>query len=105
MEYQIALSPDLGLSPEDFAAAWNEAAEYRNVAEARLSQSTSDHYDPFLLAGAIILLSNVGVNVLSNAVYDLIKQVLAKKGVKSTKIVEIDTSDGTHIRIIVTEQK
>ena len=26
-EYQIALSPELGMNPADFVAAWNEEAE------------------------------------------------------------------------------
>jgi hypothetical protein len=47
--YQIALSPDLGLSPADFVTAWNEEAEARNLAEAHLVPSTSEHYDPTLV--------------------------------------------------------
>ncbi len=75
MEYQIALSPDLGLRSSDFIAAWNEDAESRNVAEARLSTSASAHYDP-TLAAAIDLLLAVGTGVASNVLYDLIKKVL-----------------------------
>ena len=80
MDYQIALSPDLGLNPTDFVATWNETAECRSVAEASLSPSTSTHYDPFLL-GAIAMLSSVGLGVATNAIYDLIKQVFVKHGV------------------------
>ena len=35
-DYEIVLSPDLDISPADFAAAWNETAETRDVGEARV---------------------------------------------------------------------
>ena len=36
-DYEIVLSPDLGISPADFAAAWNETAEARSIGEARVA--------------------------------------------------------------------
>jgi hypothetical protein len=33
-DYEIILSPDLGISPADFAAAWNEIAAENKVGEA-----------------------------------------------------------------------
>ncbi len=29
MEYQLAISPELEITPEEFAAAWNESAANR----------------------------------------------------------------------------
>lgn len=40
MDYQIALPPDLGLSPTDFVVAWNDTPACRAVAEARLAEPT-----------------------------------------------------------------
>jgi len=80
MEYQLALPPDLGLSPADFVAAWNASAECRTIAQASLASSTSAQYDP-LLVGAIAVLSSRGIGLATNALYDLIKQVLTTKGV------------------------
>ena len=97
MEYQLALPPDLGLSPADFVAAWDASAECRSIAQASLSSSTGAQYDP-LLVGALALLSTVGIGVATNALYDLIKQVLTTKGVHTqTRIVKIDQPDGTQI--------
>ena len=36
-DYEIVLSPDLGISPADFAATWNETAEARSIGEARVA--------------------------------------------------------------------
>jgi tetratricopeptide (TPR) repeat protein len=53
--------------------------------------------DP-LLVGALALLSTVGIGVVTNALYDLIKQVLTTKGEHTqTQIVKIDRPDGSHI--------
>lgn len=46
MEYQLALPPDLGLSPVDFVAAWNASSAYRTIAQSSLASSTSAQYDP-----------------------------------------------------------
>ncbi len=53
MDYQIALPPDLGLSPAEFVTSWNADPASRTVAEARLDQSPRAQYEPFLIAGAI----------------------------------------------------
>jgi len=104
MEYQLALPPDLGLSPADFVAAWNASAACRSIAQASLSSSTSAQYDP-LLVGALALLSTVGIGVATNALYDLIKQVLTSKGVHiRTQIVKIDQPDGTHILVVTIDE-
>ena len=36
MNYQIALSPELGLSPEASVSCWNERPDCQDVAQARL---------------------------------------------------------------------
>ena len=105
MDYHIALSPDLGLSPSDFVTTWNELESSRQVAHARLSSSKSAQYDPFLL-GTLALLSTVAVGVGTNALYDLIKQVFVKHGVhKRLHIEEINKPDGTHTIVVDIEEE
>ena len=100
MDYQIALPPDLGLSPADFVSAWNEEPECRTMAEARLADSTSRQYEPFSVGVAV--LGSVSVGVATNAIYDWIKKVLTKNKVgKHTKFTLLDQPDGT--RVIVVE--
>lgn len=102
MEYQIALSPELGVSPADFVAAWNETAACRAVATAGLAESTSRHYDPSLVAAAALtVLRDVSLGVAGNALYDLIKQTLAGRGVRrETAIIQVERPDGTRLLIV-----
>lgn len=101
MDYQIALSPELGLSPQDFITGWNETPECRALAHADLGESTSAQYDPLLAGAAVAVLGSLALNVVSNALYDLIKKVLAKKGVQQrTEIIQLDQPDGTRLLIV-----
>jgi hypothetical protein len=99
MDYQIALSPDLNLTPTDFIAAWNEAPECRAVAEARLAKSVSAQYDP--LSVGVAALGSVAAGVAANALYALIKRIVVKKGVtKQTEFVAIDFPDGSRLIVV-----
>ncbi len=96
---------DLGLSPAEFVVAWNTSAECRSIAKASLTFTTSAQYDP-LLVGASALLSTVRISVVTNALYDLIKQVLTTKDVHTqTRIVKIDQPDGTHILVVTIDEQ
>jgi hypothetical protein len=111
MEYQIALSPDLDITPEEFAAAWNETAEARAIAEAHIFSITrGTQFDPALIASILI---SVGTGVASNLLTDLIKGIIQrlrdKKGVQSsqgtpahkhTHVEQIKKSDGTEMLIV-----
>ena len=98
-KYQIALSPDLGLSPADFVAAWNEDAEPRNQSEASLVPSTSEHYDPTLL---VTILLTVAAGTTSNLLSEFIIRVVEKKkeSHKHTHIEETKKPDGTRLLVV-----
>src|SRR2546426_1366295 len=107
--YQIALSPDLDISPEEFANAWNETAEARAVAEAHLSEAKGAQFDPTLIAGILI---SVGTGAASNLLSDLIKGIIQqlkdKKGAQSsqaqthkhTHVEQMKKPDGTAMLIV-----
>jgi hypothetical protein len=101
VDYQIALSPELGLSPEDFVAGWNETPECNAVAVAHMEEAASTQYDPLLIGGAAAVLGGVAINLASNALYDLIKSVLVKRGVRQqVEIVHMDQPDGNRLLVI-----
>ena len=103
-EYYIALSPDLELSPIEFAAAWNEEKECRDVAIARLVPPASQQYDFTLLAEIVLtLVTNIG----SSAVYDLIKKALTKRGgpKKHLHIEALQKPDGTRFLVIDSDEE
>jgi hypothetical protein len=106
MEYQIALSPELGLSPEDFVAAWNGKANCHVVAEACMTSPKSAQFDPTLLGVTLTVVGSLALGVASNALYDLIKELLMDCGVrKRTEIVQVDQPDGSRLLVVtITEE-
>ena len=73
--YQIALSPDLHISSEEFATAWNEDDVARTFAEAHLSQAKgTQFFDPML----VTVLLSVGAGVASNLLSDIIEGVVKR---------------------------
>ncbi|HLH61847.1 MAG TPA: hypothetical protein VKV20_09200 [Ktedonobacteraceae bacterium] len=80
--YQVALSPDLNLSAEEFADAWNATRDTRELAIARLSIPKGiSYYEPLLTS--VQLASPI--NIESNTIYEAIRTVIsryasAKKG-------------------------
>jgi len=59
--------PELDISPEDFADAWNEMPECREAAEARLSETRSNGFDLTFTAGVVTVL----LGVVGSASYEL----------------------------------
>ncbi len=107
MEYQIALSPDLGLSPEDFAAAWNANPGSRAISEARLSSVKGTSFEPITIAVILITIgTGVATDVLSELVKNLIQDIREKRkqqqqssdAVPHQKVLieQLDNPDGTH---------
>jgi hypothetical protein len=108
MAYQIALSPELGLTPADFVTAWNADSECRKLAEVRLSPpAAGTSFDPTIMNVAIDLLIALGTNVTSSAIYDLVKKLLEKKGKpgKHTHMLEMKKPDGTQIVVVDIDEK
>lgn len=72
--YQIALSPDLHISADEFADALNEdpAAREKN-AEALLFPSGSAKFLDPLVVGALL---SIPATVASSEIYDLLKSVI-----------------------------
>ena len=104
MEYQLVFSPRLGISANDFVTAWNE--ETQEVAEARLVPSSERSYtDPAVVDAIVFVVTNVGVGLATNALYDLIKGAVMKKGPKKhLKITKLNQPDGTHLLVIDEEE-
>jgi hypothetical protein len=108
--YQIALSPDLHISLEEFANAWNEDDIARTFAEAQLSQAKgTQFFDPML----VTVILTVGTGVASDLLSDLIKGVIQRlidtknaqnvQGTpahKHTHIEQIKKPDGSEMLVV-----
>lgn len=99
-DYEIVLSPDLGISPADFAAAWNETAEAHNIGEARVAVAKGEQFDLTLLATILI---SVGTGAVSNIISELIMKVFEKRGApkhKHTHIEHVKKPDGSETFVV-----
>jgi hypothetical protein len=100
MEVIVAVSLDFGISSEEFARTWNTSLETRRVAEARPVSTTPYQFDPSLLSGVLIVLGNVALSLASNALYDLIKKVLVRKGHERVALQEVTRPDRTKVLVV-----
>lgn len=98
MDYYLALPPELGISPEDFAKIWNDTPECREAGEARVEDASASTFDPGFVAATLI---GFVLGVAGNAVYDLIKKAIAKKGVqKRIDVRQIEQPYGKNLIVV-----
>jgi hypothetical protein len=97
---EIVLSPALEISPEEFATAWNELTEARDIGEARVEKVRGAQFDISLLATILI---SVGTGAAGNVISALIMKVLDKRGGnngKHTHIERIKKPDGSETFVV-----
>jgi hypothetical protein len=104
MAYRIVLSPSLELSAAEFATAWNETPECAAVGRAQETRQAGAQFDPAMQA-IVEVIGMVAVGVASNALYDLIKEALFRKGVtKRIEIMEVAQPEGTRLVVVKIEE-
>jgi hypothetical protein len=97
--YQIALSPKLDISPEEFANAWNENDVARTFAEAQLSEAKGIQFlDPMLVTILISVGTGVAGNLLTDIIEGVVQQLRSKKGAQS--IANTTTHKHTHTEYV-----
>jgi hypothetical protein len=108
--YQIALSPDLHITLEEFATAWNEDDVARTFAEAHLSQAKgTQFFDPMLVTVLLTVGTGIATNLLSDLIESVIQRLSDKKNTQSgqgtpthkrTHIEHIKKPDGSEMLIL-----
>jgi hypothetical protein len=97
--YQIALSPDLHITLEEFAAAWNEDDVACTFAEAHLSQAKgTQFFDPMLVTILLTVGTGVATDLLSDLIKGVIQRLIDKKNNQSNQVIPADKH--THIEHI-----
>ena len=106
MTLHIAVDPALDLTAEEFAATWNKSPHATSLSPATTATDPATvNLPPELIGTGMVILSNLALNVVSNAVYDLIKQTLAQRKVtKKTEIIQLEQPDGTKLLVIRIEE-
>lgn len=106
MEYQLVFSPRLNIAADDFVTSWNEDAQTKAVAQAHLTPNAEKSYSDPTMETILFVVTTVGLGLGTNALYDLIKAAVVKKGPKRhVKITKLDQPDGTHLLIFDEEEK
>ncbi len=86
MDYQLALSSDLTLSPADFVAVWNISTEYRAVAEAHL-----------LSSDLVMLKKREDIDTTIHTIEKLIREVFRREGISGITITHQNTQNDTQL--------
>lgn len=106
MNYTIALSPVLNFTAADFVTAWNNSPDCRSHGEVQRAEASRGQFDPSLFPDAVTILTDLAVGAAGNALYDLIKGVLAKQGVrKRTEIKQLEQPDGSRLLVVTIEEQ
>ena len=98
--YQVAISPDLNITAEEFARAWNAGPDTHDVATAHfVEEKASQFMDPTLLIGALL---SIPAGVTTMEIYDLIKSVIERvrkeKG-EATQVAHSPLARHKHLHI------
>ncbi len=96
MDYEIILSPDLGISAEEFAAAWNATTETHDIAEAHLATPKGAQFDPTLIVTIII---SVTTGVAANVIYEQNQKTTGKTQRTQTHPHRIERKTRRHERL------
>ena len=95
MDYQVALTPDLGLSPADFVAVWNITTECRDAAEAHLvSQTQHRTSNASSYSERVALIRRADIDITPHIIENLIKEVLKREGMRKVGVSHENTQDG-----------
>lgn len=81
MEYQIAISPGLDISPNEFITAWNETPKCQEIGIARLDEAEVKRIDyplPSELMQTLIFLGGVAGGIALDVVKDVIQEQITK---------------------------
>ncbi len=102
MEVQLAFDPGLHLAADQFTTAWNDTPDCAAVASAHTQPASAATFlPPEMVAAGMTVLGGISLNVVSDALYDLIKMALARGGVqKTTEIMQLTKPDGTELLVI-----
>lgn len=96
MEYRIAVAPELQISPAEFTAAWNDAPECRQMAQAELLEASPKGFalDPELFKTGLTLLAgfagSIAVDVVKDLIKERLKKLLEKKFAQKSPVPEIE---------------
>ena len=100
-DYQIILSSDLDISPEEFADAWNESTKARDLAKANVTTPQGTSFEPITIAAILITVgTGIAVKVISDQINEVLKQIREKHSQQKKQATESkEALKPAHIKI------
>jgi len=110
MVYTIALAPDLGITSNEFVAAWNADKEHGKTTTASVEESASKSFDPSLINAAVQIIGDIGIGVAAGAIIELIKNMSKEKPAETLhhrqlKYFQIENPDGSVLIAVSYEEE
>ena len=103
MEQKIALDPALGLTAAELAAVWNANPTTAAHGRARTEAVPPGQFMDFAKAGFLVV-SSISLGLLTNYIYDLIKDAFADKPAPAIAVHQLDQPDGSKLVVVVVEK-
>lgn len=104
MEQKIALDPALGLRPADLVAAWNANPTTAAHGRARVEAAPPGQFMDFAEMGFMVV-SSLSIGLLTNYLYDLIKDAFADKPAPTIALHPVKQPDGSTVIVVVVEKR
>ena len=99
-EVHVVLAPELGLSAEELAEAWNANAEAHELARARAAELPSAQFGPEVAEVLLMVGTSIALSVVSEILYDLLKGPLGVPGApKEVELLRRELADGVYLII------
>ena len=102
MSYVVALAPDLGITADEFPAAWNADADCVSAARAELHYESGGKFvDPAVAAAGIALVSTIVGGAAKDIIVELVKRKLAANDqAKSATVTPVDNGPAVIIVVV-----
>ena len=99
MDIEIAISPDLQLTPQTFAEAWNADPQCQEIASAKVREKGGTQYEPITL---MAVLAGVAGSVAASVISHLITKALdgKKPAASRLEVKETRRPDGSRIFVV-----
>ena len=102
MDYYVEIPAGTALSAFDCIVTWNQIKESSAVSRARLSQGIPQLFNRGVVTGTRFLLPNVPAQVSVESLHQLVRLVLAERGIpQPTEVQEQPQPDGTVLLKVV----
>jgi hypothetical protein len=106
MPITLVLDPALQAAPEQFVADWNAEPTALKLTVAQLEPSGAKSFDYGVADVIVFLTIQMATAVAGNALYDLIKDILVKQGVRTrTRFLYERQPDGSETLIVEVDEQ